>query len=83
MTKVTKLFSIGASSMSFRLGMFRAIPSNGELSDSALTLVGRNLDKLARTAGLARLLNETASSATVKLLAALWVATRRYNRCCT
>jgi alpha-galactosidase len=57
MAKVAKIVAIGAGSMSFGLSMFRDIFSSGELSGSTLTLVGRDLDKLRRTAELARLLN--------------------------
>jgi alpha-galactosidase len=58
MPDATKIVLIGASSMSFGLSMFRDAFSSGELSGSTLTLVGQHADKLARTAELARLLND-------------------------
>jgi alpha-galactosidase len=58
MADATKIVVIGASSMSFGLSMFRDAFSSGELSGSTLMLVSQHADKLARTAELARLLNE-------------------------
>ena len=57
MAKIAKIVLIGAGSMSFGLSIFRDVFSCGELSGSTLTLVGRNPEKLQRTAELARLLN--------------------------
>lgn len=58
MANTTKIVLIGASSMSFGLSMFRDACTCGELSGSALVLVGQHSDKLARTAKLAQLLND-------------------------
>jgi alpha-galactosidase len=52
-----KIVFLGATSMSFGLSMLRDIFSGDELCGVTLTLVGRNKDTLARTAGLAELLN--------------------------
>jgi alpha-galactosidase len=54
----TKIVFIGAGSMSFGLSMFKDVFSSKELSGSTLTLVGRSPERLARTAHLARLMNE-------------------------
>ncbi len=54
----TKIVFIGAGSMSFGLNMFKDVFSSKELSGSTLTLVGRSPERLARTAHLARLMNE-------------------------
>jgi alpha-galactosidase len=54
----TKIVFIGAGSMSFGLNMFKDVFSSKEMSGSTLTLVGQNPERLARTAQLARLMNE-------------------------
>jgi alpha-galactosidase/6-phospho-beta-glucosidase family protein len=53
----TKIVFLGATSMSFGLSMLRDIFSRDELRGSTLTLVGRDLATLSRTAELAKLLN--------------------------
>jgi alpha-galactosidase len=58
MVKQTKIVFLGATSMSFGLSMLRDVFSSGELHGSTLTLVGRNPQTLAKTAALAKLLNE-------------------------
>jgi alpha-galactosidase len=58
----TKIVFIGAGSMSFGLSMFKDVFSSKDLRGSTLTLVGRDADRLARTARLARLMNETSGA---------------------
>ena len=58
MTAVTKIVFLGASSASFGISMFRDLFSGHDLAGSTLILVGRNVDRLARTERLAKLLNE-------------------------
>jgi alpha-galactosidase len=53
----TKIVFLGATSMSFGLSMLRDIFSSDELRGSTLTLVGRHLATLSKTAELAKLLN--------------------------
>ncbi len=58
MANRTKVVFLGATSMSFGMSVFRDVFSSGELRGSTLTLVGRHADTLAKTAQLAKLLNE-------------------------
>jgi alpha-galactosidase len=58
MPKTIKIVFLGASSASFGLNMFRDLCANREFSGSTLVLVGRNKDRLARSAQLAKFLNE-------------------------
>ena len=58
MANRTKVVFLGATSMSFGLSMFRDLFSSDRLRGSTLTLVGRHADTLAKTAKLAKLLNE-------------------------
>jgi len=58
MANRTKIVFLGATSMSFGLSMLRDVFSSDELRGSTLTLVGRNPETLAKTAALAKLLNE-------------------------
>jgi alpha-galactosidase/6-phospho-beta-glucosidase family protein len=58
MTNITKIAFVGATSQSFGMSILRDVMSCGELAGSTLTLIGRNDNKLARTAQVARLLND-------------------------
>ena len=58
MANRTKIVFLGATSMSFGLSMLRDVFSSDELRGSTLTLVGRHPETLAKTAQLAKLLNE-------------------------
>jgi len=58
MANRTKIVFLGATSMSFGLSMLRDVFSTDELRGSTLTLIGRNTATLAKTAALAKRLNE-------------------------
>jgi alpha-galactosidase len=53
-----KIVFLGATSMSFGLSMLRDVFCGDELRGSTLVLVGREADRLAKTAALARILND-------------------------
>lgn len=62
MANQTKVVFIGATSMSFGLSMLRDIFGSDELRGCTLTLVGRNVEKLAKMTELARILNDKAAA---------------------
>ncbi|MBI5262454.1 MAG: alpha-glucosidase/alpha-galactosidase [Bradyrhizobium sp.] len=58
MAQTTRIVFLGASSASFGMSMYRDLFSTRDLAGSSLVLVGRNAERLRRSEGLARLLNE-------------------------
>jgi alpha-galactosidase len=65
MANTTKIVFIGAGSMSFGLSMFRDLFFAEDLRGSSLVLVDTDADALARSAALARLLNERSGAGLV------------------